>query len=363
MVRFGNGFLVAVVALGLGVTACKKNDDNKAGDKPATGDKVADKSDTKAGDKPGVTPDKQVAPISDANASDLSLLPVDSEVVLGLNIGQLQQSALWKQFSPKIMDKIAGGLTEFKAKCGFDPLESIKSIAVGMKGLGGGTPDGAVVVHGPDKAKVMSCLDKAKAEAAAKGTEVTVDGDVFIVKDKKGTTTAFTFVNDTTILGIIGANGTKDGVLAAAKGSSALKSSATFVDMYSKINTQDSLWMLMNGNSPALSKMASMGVKPKAIFGSLNLTDGLTLDMRIRVATPAEATGFVDMMKGQIGNPQVKAMFDKLEMVADGADAKVAVAMSSAKLQALVGMVGGMMGSMMGGAGGAGGMGGGMGGP
>ncbi len=358
MVRFRKSWLVAVVALGLGAAACKKNDDNKAGDKPA-GDKVADKTDVKAADKAATTPDK-VAPIADANASDLSLLPVDSEVVMGLNIGQLQSSALWKQFSPKIMDKISGGLGEFKAKCGFDPLESIKSIAIGMKGLGGGTPDGAVVVHGPDKAKVMACLDKGKADAAAKGTEITIDGDVFTIKDKKGTNTAFTFVNDTTILGIIGANGTKDGVLAAAKGTSALKSSATFVDMYSKINTQDSLWMLMNGNSPALAKMGAMGVKPKAIFGSINLTDGLTVDMRIRVATPAEASGFVDMMKGQINNPQVKQMFDKLDMTADGPDTKVAVAMSSAKLQALVGMAQGMLGGMMGG---GGGMGGGMGGP
>jgi hypothetical protein len=353
MVRIRTGLLVAVVALGLGGAACKKGDDAAkagSGDKAAPGDKAAGG---------GKAPGDKAAPataVNDANASDLSLLPVDSEVVLGLNIGQLQQSALWKQFAPKFMDKVSGGLADFKAACGFDPLESIKSISVGMKGMGGGSePDGAVVIHGPDKGKVTACLNgKGKEEAEKNGTTLTIDGDVITMKDKKGTTTALTFVNDTTMLAVIGSKGTADGVKDAAKGTSALKSSATFVDMYSKINTQDSLWLLINGNSPALAKAGAMGVKPKAIFGSINLTDGLTVDMRMRMATPDEVKGFVSMTQGQINNPQVKQMFDTLDIAADGADAKITVKMSAAKLQQLVAMVGGMMGGMMGGGGGMG---------
>ena len=76
--------------------------------------------------KPAGTPLTKPAPgVSDASASaeDLSLLPADSEMVMGLNFAQLQQSALWKQFAPKLMEKVAGGLAEFKAACGFDPME------------------------------------------------------------------------------------------------------------------------------------------------------------------------------------------------------------------------------------------------
>ena len=350
MVRIRTGWLVVVAALALGVAGCKKNDEKKT-DQPTTGDKITESLKT----------DKALgAPVSSVNGSsdDLSLLPVDSEMVLGLNFAQLQQSALWKQYSPKLMEKMAGGLAEFKAACGFDPLDALKSMSMGMKGLGGQKPDGAVVIHGPDKAKVLACLEKAKTEAAKKGTEITVDGDVFLVKDKSGDTSAFTFVNGNTLLGTMGSAGTKDGVLAAAKGTSALKTSQTFVEMYSKINTNESLWILMNGNSPVFSKMGSMGVKPKAIFGSINLTDGLTVDMRMRLATADEATSFVNMMKPQMTNPQVKSMVDKLDVGTEGTDVKVSVGMSSQKLQALIGMVGGMMGGMMGG-----GMGGGMGGP
>jgi len=343
-------FVAAVAALALG-TACKKNDDAKKAD---------DKSAPKTTDNPSPTkPGGGGTAISDANASDLSLLPADSEMVIGINLGQLQQSALYKQFASKFMDKAAGGLAEFKAACGFDPMESIKSMAMGMKNLGGGgAPDGAIVIHGPDKAKVMACIDKAKDKAKEKGTEITVDGDVVLVKDKSGGTTAFTFVNDSTMLGTIGTKGNVDGVKEAAKGTSALKTSATFVDMYSKINTQDSVWALVNGNSKMLDKAGALGVKPKAIFGSLNLTDGLTVDVRVRMSTPDEVKGFVGMAQGQIGNPQVKQLFDQLDVVGDGNDAKITVKMSAEKLKALASMVGNMMGGMMGGMGGGGGMGG-----
>jgi hypothetical protein len=319
MVRFAKSSLVAVVALGLFAgPACKKSDDaNHAG-----------------------------------GGDDLSLIPADSEMVIGLNFAQLQQSALWKQYAPKIMDKMSGKLSEFKAACGFDPMDAFKSMSMGMKNLSGsGKPEGVIVVHGPEKSKLMACMDKYKGEAAKNGTDVSVDGDVILVKDKNGDTSAMTFVNDTTIIGVVGPNATKDGVKAAAKGGSTLKTSQTFVDMYSKINTQDSLWVLVNGNSGLLDKASSVGIKPKAVFGSLNVTDGLAVDVRIRLASADDAKSFVGMMKGQTDNPQVKAMFDKLDVTNDGADARVTVAMSNQKLQALVGMVGGMMGGLMGGGG------------
>jgi hypothetical protein len=341
MVRTRSGWLVAVVALGLSAGACKKKDEKAAGT-------TENKTTEKAGD---VAKDvaKPAGPGAMAAADDLSLLPADSDIVLGLNFAQLQQSSLWKQFSPKLMEKAASGLAEFKAACGFDPLEAVKSVSAGMKMSGDDKLNGIVVVHGPDKGKVMGCLPKAKEEAAKKGGDVTIDGDVFTVKSKSGENSAWTFVSGDTLVGSVGLSASKDVLLAAAKGGSALRSSASFVDMHGKINTQDSLWFLVNGNAPFMAKAAQAGVKPKAVFGSLNVTDGLTLDMRIRLATADEATQLVTMATGQTNNPQVKQMFDKLDVAADGADAKISLAMSNQKLQQLVGMVGGMMGGMMGG--------------
>jgi hypothetical protein len=240
-------------------------------------------------------------------------------------------------------------MADFKTACGFDPLEAIKSISAGMKTAGDDKADGIVVVHGPDKGKVMACLPKAKEEAAKKGGDVVIDGDVFTFKGKNDQQMVWTFVNNDTMIGAVGPQASKDALLAAAKGGSALKTSQTFVEMHSKINTKDSLWFLVNGNAPFMAKASQVGVKPKAVFGSLNVTDGLTLDMRIRLGSADEATQLVAMAKGQTSNPQVKAMFDKLDVSNDGADAKFSLAMSQQKLEAMAGMLGGLLGGMMGG--------------
>lgn len=354
MVRIRHGWLVAALAIGFSTGACKK-DEKKA---PATGGEVAKTTDTKA-EVPAEKPAGPLGSVASAvtanvnpNASDLALLPVDSEVVLGLNFAQLQKSALWKKFVEPAMMKgdTQAKLAEFKTKCGFDPMTSVQSVSMGLKGVGGDkAPEGVLVVHGPEKSKVMGCMDKMKDEAAKEGSVITRDGDITTVKSKNGETFAFTYVGDTTLLGVIGPNATPAGVKAAAAGTSALKTSQAFVDMYSKINTADSMWILMNGNSKAFDKAAQMGFKPKAVFGSVNVTDGLTVDMRVRLDTPAQATQITNMATSQVA--QFKSMVDKLDIVAEGADVKVNVGLSTQKLEALITQFAGMMGGLGGGAG------------
>lgn len=353
MARTRTGLLVGLVALGLSAGACDSGKKKDAAGGPAAG----------GGDgKSNVTlsdVQKGAGAVQGAAGDDLALLPANSEVVMGLNFAQLQQSALWKQFAPGLMSKASAGLGDFKTKCGFDPMESVKSFSMGMKGLGGNQPDGVVVLHGPDKAKISKCVETMKADAQKEGVEITVDGDVFMVKGKRGETSGFTYIGNDTLLGVMGPAVTKDSVLAAAKGGSALKTSQAFLEMYGKINTKDSLWVLINGNAPFMSEAAKAGVKPKAVFGSVNVTDGLAVDLRVRLATPDEANNLVTMAKQQTSNPQIKNLFDKLDIGADGADVKVDLAMSQQKLMALVGLLGGALGGALGG----GGMGGGMGGP
>ena len=349
MVRTRHMWLVAVASLAFAGGACKK-DEPKAADKPADkADKPAEKTDKPAEPGMGKPVDKVPAatPSVNANAGDLALLPLDSEVVMGLNWAQLQKSDLWKQFvEPKLMAQAAPGIEKFKAACGFNPMETITSVSAGVKGVGEPKPTGAFVVHGIDKAKVMSCMDKAKEEAKKDGTDVVVEGDIILIKDAKGDNVGFTFTNDSTLLAVVGPAATKEGVTEAAAGKGTLATSATFTEMYSKINTGDSLWMLMNGNSKAFDKMP-MGMKLKAMFGSLNVTDGLALDLRVRLDSADKAAELANMGKMQAA--QAAKMVDKLEITNDGADVHVEVALSQAKLQSLVKQFGGMLGGMGGG--------------
>jgi len=325
------------LALALAFVACKKDD--KKSD-PAGGDKAAEKSG--GGDKAA----GGGASGAVASSEDLSLLPLDSELVLGINFAQVQSSALWKQFvQPKMMTGDATKkLEEFKAKCGFDPMTAVKTISVGLKNLQGNKPDGVVVIHGVDKAKTFSCLDQMKPDIEKDGTEYSKDGDVALFKNKSGEVVGLTFAGDSTAVVVLGDKANTAGVKAVASGGSTLKSSAPFLDLYSKVKTGDSMWGLMNGNSKVFDKMGNMGVKAKAVFGSINVTDGLALDLRLRLETPEAAQQLTSMSKQQLG--QAAKMFDQVDVTADGADVKYTVILSSAKLQQLIQQFGGMLGGL-----------------
>ncbi len=344
MARITKSWMVAALALGIGAAACKK-DDKKSDGTPA-GSAVAP-GDTPA--NPGVA-----AVQSMTKGDDLSLIPADSEVVMGLNFAQLQKSALWKKFvEPQLVKPdFQAKLAEFQTKCGFDPMASIQSLSLGMKNVGAKgneTPDGVVVVHGLDKAKTTSCLTSMRAEIEKDGTKLTEDGGVYTFA-KDNNSVGMAFVNDSTAVMVVGANGNAAGVKAATAGTSALKTSPAFVDMYSKIKTGDSLWLLANGNSPMFDKAGSLGVKPKAVFGSVNVTDGLTLDLRIRLSTADEATNLASMVQGQA--KQAAQMFDKFDVGTEKEDLKVSIALSTQKLEALVGQIMALTGGMGGGMGG-----------
>jgi hypothetical protein len=262
--------------------------------------------------------------------------------VFGVNFAQLQQSPLWKQYMPPVIAAVSG-VKPFQDVCGFDPLASLQTITVGLKGFGDADkPTGTIVVHGYDRTKAMACFDSNGIKHAEKlGTRVNVDDDVVMVAAPDGIQVGFTFVDQTTMIAIVGPDaGRKESILRVASGNAeGLESSQAFKDMYGKINTHDTLWLLINGNSPGVQKLVGMGMHMRALFGSLNVTDALSADVRVRVGSADEATSLTQLAQGQL--PQAKMFFDKLDIVAEAEDIKISAAMSQQKLQQLVGMVGG----------------------
>ncbi|MEO8699720.1 MAG: hypothetical protein ABI867_06735 [Kofleriaceae bacterium] len=271
-----------------------------------------------------------------AATDDLSLLPVDSEMVAGLDFQSLQTSQLWKQFVEPMLGKgdVKKQMDEFKTNCGVDPMKVVTKISIGIKGIGQTNPDGVIVAHGVPKAKLVACYDK-MTKMKKTDADITRDGDVLIVKQKSGgQTVAFSFLDDTTAVMVVGTQATAAGVKGVVKGTSALKTSTAFVDFYKKTNTNDTLWLIMNGNSKAFDQLGAMGIKPKAVYGSLNVTKDLTLDLKVRFNTADEAKNLSTMVNGQL--KAAASMFDKITVTADGSDMKVAVLLTDAKLKALM---------------------------
>ncbi len=287
------------------------------------------------------------------SSEDLSLLPADSEVVLGINFSQIQSSSLYKEFAPKLMEKVSKELGDVKAACGFDPFDSVKSISVGLKDVGGESTSGVFVIHGIEKSKLMakSCLDKLN-ESSKDKSPMTVEDGVMVEHPSHGPSIAVGFTNDTTMVGVIGADANKDSIKKVAAANSGLKTSSAFSEVFGKIKSDQSLWVVINAEAPAFSQLGQLGMHPKRIFGSLNVTDGLGLDLRVRMSSADEATQLTTMAKGQIGSPMVKAMFDKLDVTSDGAEVHVDVAMTEAQLKSIAAMAKGGLGGLMGGGGG-----------
>jgi hypothetical protein len=266
-------------------------------------------------------------------ANDLAMLPVDSEMVLGFDLGRMRQSNLWAQISPRFASKM-GFVDEFTKTCGFDPLATMTTVAIGVKGMNG-TPSGVFVVHGIPTAQLGACVPKLRAKVAKTKTKLTTDTDTFTLAETDGRTTTFGFIDATTLLAVTGG---KAEWAAAKTASSALPTSAAFMEMFHLLSATDAGVVLANGT--VLSKASSMGINVKAAFGSLDLTDVLAMDIRIRLSTPDEANQLASMTKGQTQSAQVKQMFQKFDISTDRSDVRFQIEVSSATLIMLLGAIG-----------------------
>jgi hypothetical protein len=279
----------------------------------------ADKSETAASGKTS----------SSFSGDDLSLLPADADVVLGINAGQILQSALWKQYGDAA--KRGGAMSKVKEvqdKCGIDPFASVKKVTVGIRQTEGNQPSGVVVVHGVNKDKGLACIEKLKEP----GTEITRDGDLVFIKDRN-VTGVLTFVGDETAVMVFGDKANADGVKQVVAGNSGLKSAAWFEPLYSKVKTSDSLWFVVNGK-PMAQASSMLGGSPTAAVGSINITDGVSIDGRIAFDSPEVAAKSAEELKAK--SQLVATMVDKIDVASEANAVTYSVVVSSQRLQSMI---------------------------
>lgn len=282
--------------------------------------------------------------------SDLAYLPADADTVIGVNFALARQSALWKRFVEPELANVSG-FREVEALCGFDPLSSLGSLSIGLKGLGDADEaafSGTIVVHGFEKTKALSCFDQQRvADAERNGVKITIDDDLALITDTENSFHAgFTFVDDTTALVVLGpAAATKEGIARIAAGTGTLATSSTFAATLHNVNTDSAMWLMASAQSrmldDALRGVPSLAdVKPGTFYMSLGVSDTLALDAGVGLGAPATVARVVSYLKAQLSEGFAKTLvasyLDQLDVFADGSDLIVSLAISGDQIAQLL---------------------------
>lgn len=241
-----------------------------------------------------------IAPAKGGLKGALAMMPKETEIVLGLDFAQLRKSELWKKYEPMLMEKIGKDLEEFKAKCGFDPKDKLTGVLMGGTIGAGDMPNATFFVRGFEKGPVLDCLKKAAAEKAGEGKTATIDGDYFEMSENGQASLRGLFIDDSTVLIIKQGEGMADKATlqaaAAAKEGDGLTSSAAFVKLLDEVKTGSALFMVMNGNAGVFAQ-SPLPFKFKAVFGWVNVGNGLEGETRARMEDADAASALVGMSK------------------------------------------------------------------
>ncbi|MBA3397580.1 MAG: hypothetical protein H0T89_33460 [Deltaproteobacteria bacterium] len=273
-------------------------------------------------------------------ADPLGFLPIDAEVVAHLDAQQLRRSDVWQRFEPMILAKVGPSLAQFHALCGFDPLIAVRRVSIGLKDVGG-KPNAVIVVRGIERGALMGCIDRAltKQPDAAR-----VDRGIVTIPGATGQPpTVLGFADASTLVLMTGLGASVEALRAAFGAGAPLRSSPAFTELHATLETRRPIWFVINGSSKLLDQAAGFGLKPRAVFGSVELSTGLLVDVRMRLETVDQAQQVAAMAQGQLG--AVQGFVSKLEVTAADADVVLALGMSPEQVETLTSLLAGSLGS------------------
>lgn len=276
-----------------------------------------------------VTNAKPVAGMGRYGGDDLAYLPIDSELVFGLDWRQLQTTELYKQvLEPHRRDIMHSMKLDAAPACGVEVFGGITSATGGLVDLKSSNTRGVFVVHGLSKEKLVPCI-----EANRGGLEIVEKGGTYLIA-KGAQKTSLTFLDGDVALIGMEEYAAADLVERMAKdgGKASLKGSPAFGDMVAQVKRGDTVWFLMHDTGTTFP----MGIS--AVYGSLQAGDGLTGTVHMRTPGPTEATTLATSLTSQA---QSLLMFvDKLVFHPVGADVVAEGGISVQKLQSVLQMAG-----------------------
>jgi hypothetical protein len=277
----------------------------------------------------GVKPEPAPRPIEIAKPApakigepDLTYVPADADIVMRVNIVTLRKSKLYPTYEGAIAKVLVPGVTD----CAYQPLDDLTSVMVGVTLK---SERDVLVFRGIDRDKMLRCLHAPN--------HAMFDGDFATVKNKT-TVDVLTFVDATTMLVERAKEATRPTLQVNTAQDTAL------IDVLHKLPPQASFAIATRpGSEEVTSKWSSIGAHLEALYGTIDVDAQLKLEAAMVMKTADEATQLTNMMKTQLKNQQITALFDRLDINAQDRTITLDVVLGEAKLAALVHMVGGML--------------------
>jgi hypothetical protein len=273
---------------------------------------------------------KAPAPSYGAALEDwLGFLPIDSDIVVGIDSTQIRKTAVWAELLPKVEKSMGHDLDELRTACGFDPFKTVERVSVGLKAAERDKLVGVVVVHGVG-AGMMGCV----RSHFGKGGAVIDDKGVLVMDSKPDMRSAWTVIGTTLIVDLDPAAG-HDTMQAVLASGSPLRSSQAFMALYGALDTKAaSMWGVVNGSSKMLEEFGTM--RPKSSKGTVTLSDRILIAGDIVFDAPDVAMQVETLVKATFA--QVHQFIESGDTKVDGSTLYVKAAVGPVQLQQILTM-------------------------
>jgi hypothetical protein len=284
-------------------------------------------------------PAAEPSPAATAPTSPYGVFAADADTLVHVSVSSLVSSPLWLQYGERMLRAVEANtvLDDLDSACGVDPLAAIESITFGGHAAERG--EAVAIIYGPSRSLVEGCLERVVEEQ---------DG-----AREDGTLARYAFAGETFWLGwldeqsaVVGFADTvdPDALARRLQGEPGLAHDAEVVSLLeSRVDAGAAVRvaLLPLPGSELERQIAQAGLEIGAIYGSVNATEVLDLDLGLELPSDEYAAQTRDELAGMLpllsaGQEALAAIVGKLELAARGAHLVASVSLTDDDLQALV---------------------------
>ncbi len=217
--------------------------------------------------------------------------PADAEFLVGVSLASVRDSELWEAHRSEVLHGagLGSSLAAVTDACGFDPLSEVDDVVIGGNSEPGG--EFVFVVQGITREQVKACVDGA-AQVQGDGYSVEDEGDLarYVLG---GTELWAGWLGETTVALAPQETSSKQNVERRVEGQGGLGDTgglAALIDQ--RIDRDKGLWL---GLIPSDTSEIGRGLAgaadstPRSIYGTVDASGVLDVDMGIEFATAGEA--------------------------------------------------------------------------